>query len=74
MVRPWSARPASGSSVSEQVKAEQSEERRGREKREFSAVVVSFNSLISVRPLEAFSYQIVLLGRCPAHVFWGIPQ
>ncbi len=69
MERRESSAPSFGSSVSEQ------EQRAEREReRELSAVVVSFNRLISVRPLEASSNQIVLVGRSPAHVFWGIPQ
>ncbi len=50
-----------------QIGAEESRERD-------LAVVVSFKILISVRPLEASSNHNVLVGRSPAHVFWGVLQ
>ncbi len=37
-------------------------------KPKLKAVVVHFNRLISVRPLEASPNQIVLVGRSPAHI------
>ncbi len=49
--------------MSEQVKA--ACRARSKEKRAFSAVVVSFNRLISVHPSEASSNQIVLVGQSP---------
>ncbi len=70
MVRRWSSATsedeaeASGSSASEQVKS----------RLQLKAFVVHFKRLDLDPLIGGCPNQIVLVGRSPAHVFWGMPS